>query len=433
MEQTKWKTAEAAGKGQTAGSGRFCLKCGAWLGAFGLEPVLDCGRSWIDASSFRLRSDLSKEEWGRLGEWLSKNGAAFSSLVPPDLQDLFERTGRCGICYVCHSVEIFREVRRVLRDDGLFWLNIGDSFSSGGRTAYAADNKLPARQEAPRAPQSGELKSKDLMGVPWAVAFALRNDGWYLRSDIIFSKPNPMPESVRDRPTRAHEFIFQFAKSDKYFYDIDAVREPFADAHQGKDGGKKGRERNVGGRSDGFTTPNNIDPSANGGRNIRSVWVIKPKPYRGAHFAVFSPELPERCIRASTSEHGVCSVCGAPYIRVTDRKKCDVTRLYYAAADSGSLIGGSARTRGGLPDRPGGFEHGETTTVGWEPTCTCGAGDLARALVLDPFSGAATTGITAYHLGRDYFGIEINPEYVRLSHQRRTDHVTEPSQRDQAP
>lgn len=169
--------------------------------------------------------------------------------------------------YIANLVTVFSEVRRVLTDDGTLWLNIGDSYTSGGRTWRDTDNKNPARGMDYRAPTPEGLKPKDLIGVPWRIAFALQADGWYLRSDIVWNKHNGLPESVKDRPTRVHEFVFLLSKSERYFYDHDGVKEPAAN-------GKK--------------------------RNCRSVWTINTEPFKGAHFATFPRELVTRCLLASS-------------------------------------------------------------------------------------------------------------------------------------
>jgi site-specific DNA-methyltransferase (cytosine-N4-specific) len=169
--------------------------------------------------------------------------------------------------YIADLVAIFREVRRTLRDDGTLWLNIGDSYTSGNRTWRAPDKKNQGRAMDYRPPTPDGLKSKDLVGVPWRLAFALQEDGWFLRSDIVWYKPNCQPESVKDRPTRSHEYVFLFSKSEDYYYNYEAVREP-------ADGG-------------GF-------------RNRRSVWQINTKGFNGAHFAVFPPELVKLCILAGS-------------------------------------------------------------------------------------------------------------------------------------
>lgn len=169
--------------------------------------------------------------------------------------------------FITHLVEIFNEVRRVLSDDGTLWLNIGDGYTSGNRGYRASDKKNPARAMTVRPNTPEGLKPKDLQGIPWRLAFALQDDGWYLRSDVVWNKPNAMPESVKDRPSRVHEYLFMLTKSQRYFYDYEAVREP----------GLNGKLR-----------------------NRRSVWNINTQPFPDAHFATFPPKLIEPCILAST-------------------------------------------------------------------------------------------------------------------------------------
>ncbi|MEA3403350.1 MAG: site-specific DNA-methyltransferase [Armatimonadota bacterium] len=171
--------------------------------------------------------------------------------------------------YVARLVCIFRQLRRVLADDGTLWLNIGDCYTSGGRTWRAPDKKNPARAMDYRAPTPEGLKPKDLVGVPWRVAMALQDDGWYLRSDIIWSKPNALPESVKDRPTQAHEYLFLFSKSEQYFYDYEAVR-----------------ERGANGKL----------------RNRRTVWSVPTEAYPEAHFATYPPALITPCVLAGSEE-----------------------------------------------------------------------------------------------------------------------------------
>lgn len=178
-------------------------------------------------------------------------------------------TGQIGLedsvfAYIEHLAKVFSQVRRVLKDDGTLWLNIGDSYTSGGRTWRASDKKNPVRAMNVRPPTPEGLKPKDLIGVPWLLAFALQKEGWFLRADIIWNKPNCQPESVKDRPTRSHEYIFLFSKSEHYRYDPVAVRGP-------------------------------------NGRNLRTVWDIHTRPYAEAHFATFPPALVEPCIKLGSS------------------------------------------------------------------------------------------------------------------------------------
>ena len=207
-------------------------------------------------------------------------------------------------------VEVFREVRRVLADDGTLWLNLGDSYAQSAvrhRNKESETSGLTtSRGEWSRTvAQTGRhldhgLKPKDLVGIPWRVAFALQADGWWLRSDIIWSKPNPMPESVTDRPTKAHEYLFLMAKSGRYFYDADAIREDFADERMGNPGGG-GQYARATGKSPGPMTEGVWTKGAeNGGRNRRSVWTISTKPFAGAHFAVMPWDLVEPCVLAGS-------------------------------------------------------------------------------------------------------------------------------------
>jgi len=206
--------------------------------------------------------------------------------------------------YVAKMVAVFREVRRVLRDDGTLWLNLGDSYagSNCGSNDYRETTGLGARPterykgQKPGLPAS--LKPKDLVGIPWRVAFALQANGWWLRSDIIWHKPNPMPESVKDRCTKAHEYVFMLTRSACYYFDSNAIREPVVSVDDPRVG--RGRQEYGGkyknARQRAFVT---IDPN---GRNRRDVWAISTKPYSGAHFAVMPPDLAEICIKAGSAE-----------------------------------------------------------------------------------------------------------------------------------
>ena len=213
--------------------------------------------------------------------------------------------------YVAKMVEVFREVRRVLRDDGTLWLNLGDSYAGSGKGQMgdgSASDRRGAKQSTSIGTLSGglptnfsNLKPKDLVGIPWRVAFALQADGWYLRSDIIWHKPNPMPESVKDRCTKAHEYIFLLTKNKKYYYDNEAIKEP------AKCAGYSASRRDRGSRLDSRrgTECNSMSGKTGTHRNKRSVWTITPKPFRGAHFAVFPPDLIEPCILAGCPDGGI--------------------------------------------------------------------------------------------------------------------------------
>ncbi len=202
--------------------------------------------------------------------------------------------------YVAELVAVFREVRRVLRDDGTVWLNLGDSYANddkwGGSSGGKHVTALHGNTGVGRGKKSTGLKAKDLCGIPWRVAFALQADGWYLRQDIIWSKPNPMPESVTDRCTKAHEYVFLLAKSERYHYDAGAVAEQTTDPEYRTRG--KIRPTSEGGK--GFEIRGGLHAQVGGRetRNRRSVWTITTKPYAGAHFATFPPDLVQPCIAA---------------------------------------------------------------------------------------------------------------------------------------
>jgi DNA modification methylase len=301
----------------------------------------------------------------------------------------YKTPGQIGLepspeAYVAKMVQVFRGVRRVLRKDATLFLNLGDSYLAG----------------------------KQLGGIPWRVAFALQADGWILRQDIIWHKPSPMPESVTDRTTKAHEYIFLLAKSERYFYDAEAIKEDFSDKRNGNPGGYKwaysqGSKRNDSGliaskgkwNEDGSKT----------GRNRRSVWKVSTKPYKGAHFATFPPDLIEPCILAGTSAEGCCSNCRAPLIRQTKKTKLKRSRpnAYTKRTHEEGTGNACANDVAGVA----------VETLGWAPSCDCAA-EVIPCAVLDPFAGSGTTLQVARHHGRNGVGIELNPDYIELAKAR---------------
>jgi DNA modification methylase len=289
-------------------------------------------------------------------------------------------------------VAVFGELKRVLRSDGTFFLEIGDTYID-----------------------------KQLAGAPWRLAFALQEAGWFLRSDCIWARqpPNPMPESVTDRPTKAHSYVFLPSKSARYFYDADAIREAASEnTHtryaQARETPKGAAKTAAGEGHAGWDSTTNGYVSH---RNARSVWSIPTEPTPFAHFATFPQALVERCIKAGTSEHGACWACRAPWTRVAERS-----------------IEGARKTENGNPDAPHGARqtgaiksHGQVhvKTTGWAPSCECKASSRGRAtaaavpcVVLDPFMGSGTTALVARRLGRHAIGIELNAEYLAIAAKR---------------
>lgn len=361
--------------------------------------------------------------------------------------------------FVAEMVAVFREVRRVLRDDGVLFLNLGDSYAtSGGHTSVGVTTAREGRANLDAQnmvkgyrPTSGPIKPKDLIGIPWMVAFALRADGWWLRSDIIWHKPNPMPESVTDRPTTSHEHVFLLTKSSQYFFDAEAIAEPSSPnthlrlsqdlANQigsfRANGGAKtnGPMKAVGKKASapGSGIKHNTSYDAAvclpvASRNSRTVWTISTHSFSEAHFATFPPELAERCVKAGTSERGCCSACGAPWERVITKGEPDLEHKRVSGGDSsGEYRGQSIKDHDAHGVQNASdvkrriLEGMREKTYDWIPTCSCDAAVVPCA-VLDPFAGAFTSMLVADRLQRNGIGIELNPTYVAMAERRlRTD------------
>lgn len=323
--------------------------------------------------------------------------------------------------YVEQMVAVFREVRRVLRDDGTCWLNLGDSYASGGGTGIQGERgqRFGRRHTQEvlldmRYWPEASIKPKDLMGIPWRVAFALQADGWWLRQDNIWAKRNCMPESVRDRTTRAHEYLFMLTKADRYFYDAVAIEEEgeiAAGTRAAKGSDVRSSLKDVNGRPPEYY-------EYTGKRNKRSVWWIATQPFPEAHFATFPPDLIEPCILAGTSERGCCAKCGAPWIRQTAQSVAFASGSGRSGRKPTGKGAGGPQTESGTYDvRMGAVRQTETT--GWLPSCRCGA-NVVPCAVLDPFGGAGTTGLVADRLGRNAVLIELNSAYADMARNRLT-------------
>jgi DNA modification methylase len=381
--------------------------------------------------------------------------------------------------WVTRLVDVLREARRVLRKDGLLWIEVGDSYTSGGRTTHGtregykqATNRGTVDHEY-RPPMPDGLKQKDLVGAPWMLAMALRADGWYLRSDTIWNRPNPMPESVTDRPTRSHSYVFLLTRSRDYFYDQEAVREPVdVDYYAERAGGNLERawpdDMRGKGSSEGAATGRSHGMGINpAGRNMRSVWTITTGTTEAGHYATMPPALAERCIKAGSSEHGACATCGAPWRRVLARGESDWARLrgertWEDVMDQQAERGVRSLYSPGRSSMHTLTENGTvpslrprgTRMLGWRPTCKHydhRYAELPRAsnarkrrqqdaagtwwararkrpgskdwpvtpcVVLDPFAGTGTTAHVARTLGRDSVGIELSEPYLEIAWER---------------
>jgi DNA modification methylase len=313
--------------------------------------------------------------------------------------------------WVGRLVAVFRECRRVLADHGTFWLEIGDSYSSqGGERVYGSSDGEVGRGDA-AGRRFNHTKPKDLLGQPWLLAFALRADGWYLRSEIIWARPNPMPESVTDRPTKSHSTVFLLSKRPRYFYDADAIREPNAASTLAREGLRRGGVKVIGGgdRNDGDRLRDTVFEA--NGANARSVWQIPTEPTPFAHFATWPQALVRRMILAGTSERGKCPECGKPWVRETEASYQEAGRGNNNGARKGD-------DEGTMASRPYDVRMLKTTTtLGWSPSCACDR-DPVPMVVLDPFGGAGTTARVARNHGRHAILIELNEGYCALAADR---------------
>jgi DNA modification methylase len=369
----------------------------------------------------------------------------------------------CGKCYVCHMIQVFRELRRVLRLDGTVWLNIGDSYAGVHSSRWntfgdyredggAGKRKIGGVGEGPSRTGQGHsrdwgLSGGNLVGVPWRLALALQADGWVLRQDIIWAKPSPMPESVRNRCTKAHEYIFLLTQSEDYFYDAEAIKEDSTPSSGGwqsrwKSGApmRSDTSKSRGSTEHGQSLDDVVEYSGN--RNKRSVWSVDDEvalfqwlsandpdalasfleesksksdvwnvpsyAYAGAHFATFPPRLIEPCILAGTSERGCCSECGKPYRRVVEETK--LKRKRDTILSERQI---ESRTTNRANTTPNDVAGVETRTVGWQPGCGCDCDEPRPCIVLDPFMGSGTTAVVSIRHGRWCWGIDLSESYLR--------------------
>jgi len=325
--------------------------------------------------------------------------------------------------FIEKMVQVFREVKRVLKDDGTLWVNIGDSYcstapNSMGDPGFIKEAKLKTnnsrKMHRPQTPLG--MKPKDLVGMPWMLAFALRADGWYLRSDIIWHKKNPMPESVTDRPTKAHEYIFLLSKSPKYYYDFEAICEKATGGSHGNKTHKHTSEYLKGNNK--FRTKANltsIEPTIM--KNKRSVWTVPTKGYSEAHFATFPEKLIIDCIKAGTPEF-VCSKCGAAREKILSKKLVPTSKAAKTCVIDDRDLNADDQDQGSNRQKDGHLGgHANKYTVEGYTDCGCGE-KFVPGIVLDPFMGAATTALVARKLNRNYIGYELSKIYCNIAEKR---------------
>lgn len=391
--------------------GRRC-DCGAWLGHLGLEASPDC--------------------------------LAWARSEPP-----------CSSCYVCHMRTVLAALWPVLRADGTLWLNLGDSYSGSGKgpTGWSGAGDQTRRQGFAGAPERGDLTGRDVSGkrgsagpiagirrknlllIPERVALAAQADGWIVRSRIPWLKRNSMPESTTDRPSSAVEYVLVLARSERYFWDADAIGVMSTSDHPSGNGYARPQQLSRGrGQDEQWTQqPNRNRRNSDwffeswqglllGDDRDPQALVVNPAPFPGAHFATFSSKLVEPMIRASTSERGVCPDCGAPWERCTNRTPT-TTKVAVRTRNVGGREDGYT-----TPSTGGGLPPVAVTTTGWKPTCTHGWHATATsegggiepipATVLDPFAGAGSTLLAAARLGRDSIGIELSRPYADMAVKR---------------
>lgn len=326
--------------------------------------------------------------------------------------------------YVENMVQLFREVKRILKPTGTLWLNLGDSYYGGGwkgSQTDLSDTKQGTNigtlcgKDLKKDPKHNELKPKDLVGIPWMVAFALRKDGWYLRQDIIWQKPNPMPESVTDRCTKSHEYIFLLSKESKYFYDAESIKEPLVYPNETRRPlGSKGAWE-LDGRQQGENGGGKPYAGYPDKKNKRSVWNVTLKGFKEAHFATYPEELIEPMIKAGCPEK-VCSKCGKPLeIKIIKEPIPEDCKTYLEGeigdmVQSGSMIGWVANNKYNEFIKTRKIEKQEIK-------CDCNE-PFAKGIVLDPFMGAGTTAVVAKKLKRNWIGIDLNPEYIKIAEKR---------------
>lgn len=349
--------------------------------------------------------------------------------------------------YIDKLVAVFEEVKRVLHPTGIAWVNLGDGFANSGM----GDNPKESKHQKQATNQGSLIKSrktptgfkpKDMLGIPFRVAFVLQDAGWYLRSIAPWLKRSSMPESVQDRPTSSVEYILLLAKNQQYFYDNEAIKVPLLESSKVR--GKYSLNKKSSGFLKDKSTGSGYEKCRKGmtmeeaffdtsGRTRRNsdwffesfqglyqeedvplAFIVNPECFPAAHFAVYPTKLVTPCVLAGTSQKGCCPKCKAPWKRILKKTKYNPPTV----EDGERFVD---ETRGDKTRKLSGQDYNKqasTKTIGWEPSCNCNTGEPVPCVVLDPFSGAGTTGVVAQRHGRRFIGIELNPDYVAMSEKR---------------
>jgi len=348
--------------------------------------------------------------------------------------------------YLANTVKVFETFKPKLKDTATIWWNVGDSYHRTGSDQPIQKGLLNKENinnrygwDKKHKEKNLDFKPKDLMMIPNRVAIALQDAGWYIRSEIIWHKPNPMPESVRDRPTSCHEKIWLITKNKKYYYDADAIKEPITDttairllqknidnqkgssrANGGmksngnmKAMGRKNFDKNMGGSGTSFVDHSGYKKAdgtymINPTRNIRNVWSVTTKPFKGSHFATFPKDLIEPCIKAGCPKK-VCVKCGKPQVKEFYRKE-----KYNPGYGNQHTPKGTHKKIGGVYQK---WLEENPPKITIKPSCNCNAG-FTSGVVLDPFGGSGTTGIVSALNNRNAILIELNPEYIKIAEDR---------------
>jgi len=324
----------------------------------------------------------------------------------------------CPFDFIGHLIHVFRLVRGVLRDDGTLWVNLGDKYVGEKPGGKSRRNKGSATAEE-CLPSATIPPVKNLLGIPARFKLAMQADGWWLRNDVVWEKPNASPHPVRDRLTVSHEDIFLFSRRANYYFDEEPIRTPLAESTKARDGYRRAMPQRAEHEAKqlGSVRHDHETISNPGGAQRRTVWRYATRHALEGHYAVWPYDLVEPMIRASTSEYGCCAACGAPYARLVEQEPPpeDIRPTSRRTVPGQPAVVNRQANNRKICDWRAAHPP---QTVGWRKPCACDTTDIVRPVVLDPFSGEASTGEEALRLRRDYIGVDADPKNVRTARRR---------------